>query len=254
MRTSKILITMLVAAMASVTTGCGSDGNTGTGTTAVTDTASATDSTGSDDSAAESDSSTGDDTETTADTATAADTTTTADTTPADDKCDQTDQTCLVGCRNDKCGKELSACTTNTKCVQLNSCLGGCSANPPVAPPAEVTGTTCIEKCKTLAGDEAFQAYGAIALCVKSGCLKSAYTPGVACAQNDSACLEDCLVTECSDEATACDKDKDCFGILQCVGDCGSNQSCAQGCVTKAPAAGQQLFMGLFQCLQGNCL
>ncbi len=173
---------------------------------------------------------------------------------PVDDKCDPKDQTCLVSCRNDKCSKEVGACTTNSKCIQLNSCLGGCAQTPPVSPPAEVTGTTCFEKCQTLSGKEAFDTYGAVALCVKAGCVKSAYK-GEPCDQGDEACLEACVAEECGTETAACDADKDCTKILQCFSGCGAgNQGCLQGCIGAAPAAAQGKFQAMAQCMISNCI
>mgnify|MGYP007096639053 CR=1 FL=1 len=257
-RTSTHTALITLVAIAAFASACGSE--TGTGVATQTDTATATDTAGASDTAA-SDAAAGD-TTTTNDTTNIADTTAdtaVADTSKADtagsDLCDNDDQLCLTSCRNAKCSKELSACTTNAKCIGFNSCAGGCQQTPPVSPPAEVMGTTCVAKCATLAGEDGVKVYQSVAVCVQKGCIKSAYTPGEKCAQTDEACLQDCLTAECAPQSAACDDDKDCMSIFTCLGACPSgDQGCQQGCLGKAPMGAQQKFQSFLTCVQGNCI
>jgi hypothetical protein len=251
-RMTPVTMITLIAAVA-LATGCGSDtGNTGGGG-GTTDTAAGSDSAGGGGDAATSDGTGGSDAGG-GDTASGGDTATGGDT-AGSDLCAANDQLCIASCRNEKCGKEYNACTTNSKCVGFNSCAGGCSQTPPVSPPAEVTGTTCIEKCATLAGEEAVKTYQSVVLCVTKSCVESPYTPGEKCAQSDEACLQACIVAKCASQSTACDSDKDCTAIFSCASSCGAgNQACVQGCFSKAPIGAQQKFQAFLSCAQTYCI
>lgn len=261
---SNTTIFLAIALCAGLATGCGSDSGNGGGTTATTDTAGGTDTaTGGTDTAGSSDTTGGGSDTSTGGTDTSTggtDTSTGADsggTDPNAGKCDSTDQLCLQSCVAAKCSKEYSACTTNPKCSGLLSCGAGCQQTPPVSPPAEVTGTTCIEKCSTLAGEDGVKALGTMQGCMAKNCIKSSYDPSKKCAQSDpnfQLCLQDCIFAECDAQYQACENDEGCGAITTCVGNCGSDQTCMQGCMSKAPAVSQQNFLGFLQCMQLSCL
>lgn len=263
---SNTTIFLAIALCAGLATGCGSDtGNGGGATTTTTDTAGGTDTaTGGTDTAGTSDTtgggsdtSTGGTDTATGGTDTATGGTDTGGTDPNAGKCDPNDQLCLQSCVAAKCSKEYSACTTNPKCSGLLSCGAGCQQTPPVSPPAEVTGTTCIEKCSTLAGEDGVKALGTMQGCMAKNCVKSSYDPAKKCAQTDpnfQLCLQDCIFAECDAQYQACENDEGCGAITTCVGNCGSDQTCMQGCMSKAPAVSQQNFLGFLQCMQLSCV
>lgn len=130
--------------------------------------------------------------------------------------CPITDQACLTTCGNEKCAKEQSACSTNPKCAGFLQCLNNCSQN--IDPPGEVTGTTCAEKCRTLAGKDAVDAAVGAQGCVLSKCAEVKK-----CKQNDpnfQGCANVCVQVRCLESAQNCTDDASCGWLLQCLNTC----------------------------------
>ena len=185
--------------------------------------------------------------------------TTTADTVAGPDtntkpaKCDSFDQACIQACGTEKCDTEIAACQGDAKCTGLIQCLNGCQQG--VAPPDEVTGTTCTSKCLNQAGDEASLGAFGQDLCV-SMCIQPKYQ--LPCSTD--ACTSDCVADKCETEFGACGKSKSCLGFLICLQkDCDTSdragfQACMQACNTSSGGGGLA-YSQIIQCGQAaGCL
>lgn len=160
-------------------------------------------------------------------------------------KCAMSDQTCIQTCAQDKCATPISDCQGDADCASYYNCLGKCQQG--VSPPAEVTGSTCEEKCTTLSTPDAQKKLSAFEGCIVLDCIQ--------CNASDADyqnCVAGCAQAKCADSLNACKATTGCYAIITCMGACkDGDQACLQACVTKAPAADAKLFMTVNTCFSG---
>jgi hypothetical protein len=216
--------------------GCGTESTTTT-TTTTTDTAVTADTAG--DTAAGTDSTGADTTATDTAKTDTTKTDTTKDTAVAPKKCGVNDNACLQSCVTAGCSKEQAACTGDSKCFGLNSCLNACEK---VELPTDPTEANCYKKCLDGAGQAATDKLYASQGCTTEKC--------IGCDAGDQNCQAACASGYCLEPIMACQADNDCSAALACATDC-KDQTCIQGCFGKYPN-GQQLLMGFIQCFQAN--
>ncbi len=224
----------LAAALFAV--GCGSESTTTT-TTTTTDTAVGADSTS--DTATGTDATAGNDTSATDTSATDTAKDTGKDTAVAPKKCGINDNACLQTCVTSSCAKEQAACTGDSKCFGLNSCLNACEK---VELPTDPTEANCYKKCLDTAGQASTDKLYASQGCTTEKC--------IGCEAGDQNCQAACASGYCLEPIMACQADNDCAAALNCATAC-KDQTCIQGCFGKYPN-GQQLLMGFIQCFQAN--
>lgn len=235
----RLFLTAMLMAAAACSSNTNNSGSTGTGATDVT--------TGTGDAKTGTGDATSDSTSGGADAADAVDAKAdaTKDVPPAPVLCKTTDQACLLKCGNEKCDAPQKACEADKGCKAFEVCLTGCAQKPPVAPPDDVTGTTCEDKCVTLAKEATgtMDKYQAIGDCLYGTCVE--------CGAKDTQCIQLCEQGKCHDEIAACSDDPECGALLQCLNDskC-TDQACAQ------KACGKYLTQNAIAGLQdaANCL
>jgi len=199
--------------------------------TTPTDAASSTDTNDGSDAIGAKDSNTGKDT-------------TAKDIITAPTKCGMTDTNCIQVCIQDKCTAQVNGCLGDTDCAAFYKCIGSCQQG--VSPPADVTGTTCTDKCVTLAPEAAQQKLGAFENCVVLDCIQCNATD-----KDYQSCVGSCVQAKCGDSVGACKATTGCKEIITCMSKCGQDQKCLQACVAAAPAADQKLYMAVNTCFVG---
>lgn len=132
----------------------------------------------------------------------------------------------LPGC--DNCGCESCVCTMDPYCCKT------------------AWDAQCVQECTKGCGQEC----GGAAKCGDGKC-----QPGESPSSCPADCgeLATCLAAECSGEWKACLASAPCWDLMICRGLCGGDSACADGCMTKAPAADQAAFAKLQLCSSQDC-
>jgi hypothetical protein len=212
---TRLFLTAVMVALAA----CSSNTNNA-GTTTVTDVVTTSDTKASDGTGTA-------DTGASADAADAKADTSTKDVPPAPVLCKVTDAACMAKCGNDKCDAPQKACDGDKGCKALVTCLNGCVQKPPVSPPDDVTGTTCEDKCVTLAKEVTgtVEMYAATVSCVYGNCVQ--------CSKTDKQCTSVCAQGKCTQEINDCQTDAECSALNACVNaECATDPDTA-GCAQK---------------------
>jgi hypothetical protein len=71
-------------------------------------------------------------------------------------------------------------------------------------------------------------------------------------ATSSTAC-SDCVGAKCRPERDACTASADCIGVIKCINDCGSDNTCANACISDEAKPGVSLASDLIACAQDKC-
>ena len=142
-----------------------------------------------------------------------------------------------VQCVQMNCGAELDVCTPQGNqyqdCGEMVGCLRRCPQDD----------MSCQQNCLGGATRAAQNSYSALSTCVQ----------GAGCSNTDLNCAE----ANCGAELDICTPQgaQSCLGILMCLNTCASSTDsfCVLGCIESGTLDGQDLYMDIEECLQGQC-
>jgi hypothetical protein len=145
-------------------------------------------------------------------------------------------------CTDENCCVEYAACAADPRCGDYyKQCLPSCKA-------AGKPYSTCVVECDKTngAGLVLFAPYFA---CGQLHCLAR-------CSNSAPDLCTQCMYGSCRDEAYACDKDRDCMVLNECVVTClglPNYDACAAACTDGKSAAAKQKFSVRNACLLQYC-
>ena len=173
-----------------------------------------------------------------------------------------------INCVESSCGSELQGCQMDSGCSALLECMYGCadedcmdacvSANMAGAqgfmPLGECIGEHCDSVCDAEGGSGPCTPDCTNQQCGDDGCDGScgSCNDGMVCVDGwcqeggggDYTDCEGCTMTECASEIMACQNNSDCSGLLMCMQECGSSESCLEMCASEYPGGTTASFYG----------
>ncbi len=171
--------------------------------------------------------------------------------------CAPTDNTCITDCSNVNCATQQKVCSDDKSCGDFLKCINGCAQTPAVSPPDSVTGTTCEDKCVTLAKEVTgtIDKYSDVITCMYGQCIQCDSST-----KDYDQCVNLCAEGRCQDELHGCTGNANCMAFIDCLNnDCGSLtdqtafQACAKAkCLPNLDAGGSAAYQTFASCAQGS--
>jgi hypothetical protein len=134
-------------------------------------------------------------------------------------------------CEDESCCETYIACRDDATCWALKDCLQACPQ----------TDDACWDQCMADYGD-GMDLFGERMTCIFAQC-------GIECGSGE---CNACVTAACPNSSLQCYQRADCWLLEGCVGDCGGDTTCIQGCYDTYPDA-TAIFEVLASCSVANC-
>jgi hypothetical protein len=155
--------------------------------------------------------------------------------------CKASDDVCISACKQEKCAGSTAACKADAGCLGVAKCLAAC------------TSPWCEHGCFLAVGAATLKQFLSDNACSQAFCIEDSWL-GKKCAPaagGYSDCVDGCTSAMCPVQDSACQGDKDCKAVIDCIDTkcLVSEPSCAATC-----GAANQLFDARVVCSQTYCL